>query len=51
MNSMAEVNKRKNTLRVKLKAACQEERLLKWKEHFKNLLRHPREMNVKPIQN
>ena len=27
--------------RAKLKPACQEERLLKWKEHFKNLLKKP----------
>ena len=33
-----EVSKRKSTLRIKLKAASQEEQIQMWKEHFKNLL-------------
>ena len=33
-----EVSKRKGTSRAKLKAASQEEQILMWKEHFKNLL-------------
>ena len=32
-----EVSGNKGTFRVKVKAARQEERLQKWKEHFKNL--------------
>ena len=31
---------RKSTARAKLKATCQEERLQKWKENFKNLLKN-----------
>ena len=38
-------------LRVKLKSVSQEERLLKWKEHFKKLLGNPSETTDKPIQN
>ena len=36
-----EVSGRKSTSRAKLKIASQEERLQKWKEHFKNLLGNP----------
>ena len=32
------MNKRKNTLSAKLKAASQGEQIQIWKEHFKNLL-------------
>ncbi len=46
----SEINKRKSTLRSKLKAANQEERLQKWKEHFKNLLGNPPEVTDKPIK-
>ena len=46
-----ELSGKKSTLRAKLKAVCQEERLLKWKEHFMNLLRNPPEVTDKPIQN
>ena len=41
---------KKNTSREKLKAACQEERPQKWKEHFKNLLGNPSKITGKPIQ-
>ena len=41
---------RKNTSRTKLKTACQKERLLKGKEHFKNLLGNPPEITNKPNQ-
>ena len=37
-------------MKAKLKAACLEERLQKWKEHF-NLLRNPPEVTGKPIKN
>ena len=40
---------RKNTLRAKLKAVSKE-RLPKWKEYYKNLLRNPPEITEKPIQ-
>ena len=36
--------------RVKLKTPSQEEILLKWKEHFMNLLGNPPEIIDKPIQ-
>ena len=45
------MNEKKRTLRAKLKAACKEERLLKWKEHFKNLLENPPEIIDSSIQN
>ena len=45
-----EVNRKKRTLRTKLKAASQEERLLKWKEHFENLLGNALEITNNPIQ-
>ena len=45
-----EVTGRKSTLRAKLKTACQEERLLKWKEHFKNLLGNSSEITEKPLK-
>ena len=41
---------RKDILRAKLKAACQEKRLQKWKEHFINLLGNPPEITDEPIQ-
>ena len=41
---------RKNTQRAKLKAASQQERLPKWKEHFNNLLGNPPEVTDKPIK-
>ena len=44
------LNGRMNTLRPRLKATNQEEELHKMKEHFKNLLRYPREINDKLFQ-
>ena len=41
------MNGKKTTSKAKLKSADQEERLLQWKEHFKNLFRNP---TNKPIQ-
>ena len=41
---------KKNTSRAKLKDASLEERLHKWKEHFKNQLRNIPENIDKPIQ-
>ena len=37
-------------LKSKPKAVYLEERLQKWKEHFKNLLRKPPEITDKPIK-
>ena len=45
-----EVSGRKSMLRIKLKVASQEERLQKWKEHFKNLLGNPPEITDKPTE-
>ena len=45
-----EMSKRKSTLREKLKAASQHERLQQWKEHFKNLLGSPPEITDKPYE-
>ena len=42
-----EVSERKSTLRAKLKVVGQEERLLKLKEHFKNLFGNPPEITDK----
>ena len=44
-----EGNRRKSTLRAKLKVASQEERIQKWKEHFKNLLGNSTKVTDKPI--
>ena len=44
------MSRRKNTSRIKLKVICQEKRLCKSKEHFKNLLRKPPEITDKSIQ-
>ena len=46
-----EANRRKSTTRAKLKAAIQEERLHKLKEHFQNLLGNPPETTDKSTQN
>ena len=40
----------KITLRAKSKSASREERLLKWKEHFKNLVVNPPEITDKLIE-
>ena len=45
-----EVSRRKSASGEKLNVACQEEILMKWKEHFKNLIRNPLEISYKPIQ-
>ena len=37
-------------MRTKVKASSQEEIQQRWKEHFKNLLRNPLEINDKPIK-
>ena len=39
----------KSTPRAKLKAASREERIQKWKEHFKNLLGNSPKVTSKPI--
>ena len=43
------MNKRESIVRAKLKAAHQEERIQKWKEHFKNLLGNFPKVTGKPI--
>ena len=48
--SMRECERNESASRTKLKAACQEERLLKCKEHFKKNLGNPLEINDKPTQ-
>ena len=45
-----EVKRRKSTSRAKLKCANQKEKLLKWKEHFKNLLGNSPEITDKPME-
>ena len=45
-----EISGRKSAPSSKLKAASQEDRLLKWKEHFKNLLGNPPKITDKNIQ-
>ena len=44
-----EVSKRKSTVKTKLKATNQQERIKQWKQHFKNLLRNPPKVTHKPI--
>ena len=44
------MRKRKSTSRAKLKAVSHEERLKKWKEHFKNRLGNPPEVTDKPFK-
>ena len=41
----------KAPLKAKLKYASQEERLLKWKEHFNNLLGNPPAITDEPTKN
>ena len=43
------VSRRKSTVRAKLKAASQEERIHQWKQHNKNLLRKPLKVMDEPI--
>ena len=42
--TVKEGSERKSTSRGKIKASSQEERLSKWKKHFKNLLGNPPEI-------
>ena len=44
-----EVSRRKSTVKVKLKAANQQERIKPWKKHFENLLGNPPEVTHEPI--
>ena len=44
-----EINERKSSEKLKLKADSQEERLQKWKEHFKNLFGNPPEITEEII--
>ena len=44
LGTVNEVSGRKTTTRTKLNAVSQEETLLKWKKHFKNLLGDPYEI-------
>ena len=46
-----ELSWRKSKSRTKLEAVSQEKRLLKWKEHFKNLFESPPEITDKSFQN
>ena len=47
-HSVNEASRRKGSSRAKLKAASREERLQKWKEHFKNLLGNIPDITDKP---
>ena len=44
-----EVSKRKSTVKAKLKAANQQERIKLWKQHFENLLGNPPKVTHEPI--
>ena len=44
-----EVGRRKNTAKVKLKAANQQERIKQWKQHFENLPGNPPKITHEPI--
>ena len=44
-----EVSRRKNTAKVKLKPANQQERIKLWKQHFENLLGNPPKITHEPI--
>ena len=44
-----EVSRRKSTVKAKLKAANQQERIKLWKQHFENLLRNPPKVMHEPI--
>ena len=43
------MSRRKSTMRAKLKAANQEERLYLWKQHFEHLLGKPPKVTDEPI--
>ena len=44
-----EVSRRKSTVKAKLKAANQQERIKLWKQHFENLLGNPSKVTHEPI--
>ena len=44
-----EVSRRKSTVKVKLKATNQQERIKLWKQHFENLLGNPPKVTHEPI--
>ena len=44
-----EVSRRKSTVKAKLKAASQQERVKLWEQHFKNLLGNPPKITDEPI--
>ena len=44
-----EVSRRKSTVKAKLKATNQQERIKLWKQHFENLLGNPPKVTQKPI--
>ena len=44
-----EVSRRKSTVKAKLKAANQQERIKLWKQHFENLLGNPPKVTDEPI--
>ena len=43
------VSRRKSTVKAKLKANSQEERIHVWKQHFENLLGKPQKVTHEPI--
>ena len=47
--SINEVSRRKSTVKAKLKAVNQQERIKLWKQHFKNLLGNPPKVTHEPI--
>ena len=44
-----EVSRRKRTVKAKLKAANQQERIRQWKQHIENLLGNPQKVTHEPI--
>ena len=47
--SVNEASKRKSTSKTKTKAASQDERIQKWKEHFKNMLRKSFNLKIEKL--
>ena len=43
------MSRRTNTAKAKLKAANQQERIILWKQHFKNQIGNPPKIKHKPI--
>ena len=43
------VSRRKSTVKAKLKATSQQDRIHLWKQHFENLLRNPLKVTQEPI--